>query len=97
MPERPVLTIFAGPNGSGKSTLTREFMRQGLTLGTYINADEAMLFDNSGTTMRQVAHLVRNDDGSLSISLTEPLPLWVMAWANEIAPLIAADPARTRH
>ncbi len=36
----PVLAIFCGPNGSGKSTLTKEILRRGVDLGTYINPDD---------------------------------------------------------
>lgn len=36
----PALAVFCGPNGSGKSTLTKEILRRGTDLGTYINPDD---------------------------------------------------------
>lgn len=36
----PILAIFCGPNGSGKTTLTKEILRAGVDLGTYVNPDD---------------------------------------------------------
>lgn len=36
----PILAIFCGPNGSGKTTLTREILRNGVDLGSYVNPDD---------------------------------------------------------
>jgi predicted ABC-type ATPase len=34
------MVMIAGPNGSGKTTLTRHLVMAGVSLGTYINADD---------------------------------------------------------
>ena len=51
--------------------------------------DEAVLFDNSGLSMRAVAQISWSRDQA-SVRLVRPLPSWIGAWVSEITPLIAA-------
>ncbi len=56
--------------------------------------DEAVMFDNSGSSMRAVAQIVWTGEQA-SVRLIRPLPSWIGAWVSEITPLIAAR--RDRH
>ncbi len=51
--------------------------------------DEAVLFDNSGLSMRAVAEIAWSDDQA-TVRLIRPLPSWIGAWVSEITPLIAS-------
>jgi predicted ABC-type ATPase len=55
--------------------------------------DDATLFDNSSETMRVVAHVRHAVGEPTAFSIVKPVPLWVGAWASEMATLLAANKA----
>ncbi len=57
--------------------------------------DEAVLFDNSGLSMRAVAQITWSSEQA-SVRLVRPLPSWIGIWVRELSPLLAARRDRQR-
>jgi predicted ABC-type ATPase len=55
--------------------------------------DEAVLFDNSGLSMRAVAQISWSGEQAY-VRLVRPLASWIGAWVSEITPLIAGRRGR---
>jgi predicted ABC-type ATPase len=57
------ILMIAGPNGAGKTTMTLELIRSCSMLYEFINADEALIIDNSSQAEASERVIARKNKG----------------------------------